>query len=45
LAQEFGIAGGYRLLTNNGAGGGQVVHHLHFHLLGGSPLKSHLDLG
>lgn len=29
---------GYRLLTNCGVEGGQVVHHLHFHLLGGEPL-------
>jgi histidine triad (HIT) family protein len=27
--------GGYRLLTNTGAEGGQEVHHLHFHVMGG----------
>ncbi|MCB1180527.1 MAG: histidine triad nucleotide-binding protein [Chlamydiia bacterium] len=39
LAQEFGLEEeGYRLLTNNGNHAGQVIHHLHFHLLGGGPL-------
>jgi histidine triad (HIT) family protein len=27
--------GGYRILTNTGADGGQEVHHLHFHVIGG----------
>ncbi len=30
---------GYRLITNNGDDGGQEVHHLHFHILGGAKLK------
>lgn len=29
---------GYRVLTNVGPDGGQVVSHLHFHLLGGEKL-------
>lgn len=28
---------GYRLITNIGNDGGQEVHHLHFHLIGGEP--------
>lgn len=27
--------GGFRLLANTGADGGQDVHHLHFHVMGG----------
>lgn len=38
LAKEFGIADGYRFLTNNGNNAGQAVHHLHFHLIGGKQL-------
>lgn len=36
LAKKLGIAeGGYRLVNNCGADGGQTVPHLHFHLMGG----------
>ena len=39
LAQEEGIAEyGYRLIVNCNRDGGQVVFHLHMHLLGGRPL-------
>lgn len=39
LARSEGIAaGGYRLVTNVGDWGGQTVHHLHLHLLGGRSL-------
>ncbi len=38
IAKEKGIAEGYRLLTNNGPSGGQVIFHLHFHLIGGRRL-------
>jgi len=35
-AQELGIAArGYRLILNVERGGGQIVFHLHMHLLGG----------
>lgn len=36
IAREQGIAeAGYRVVNNCGELGGQTVHHLHFHLLGG----------
>jgi len=39
LARDLGVAeGGYRLVANTGADGGQSVDHLHFHLLGGRTL-------
>ena len=38
IAEEKGIADGYRLLTNNGADAGQTIFHLHFHLIGGRVL-------
>jgi len=30
---------GYRIVTNHGTDSGQTVKHIHFHLLGGEPLK------
>jgi len=38
LARQFGIADGYRLITNNGSNAGQIIFHLHFHLIGGRKL-------
>lgn len=39
IAYEVGIAEpGYRTLINCNAGGGQVIYHLHLHLLGGRKL-------
>lgn len=39
LAAQLGIAeSGYRVVANTGSDGGQVVGHLHFHILGGKPL-------
>jgi len=38
LAEKFGVADNYRLLTNIGTKAGQSVFHLHFHLIGGRSL-------
>jgi len=39
VAEQLGIKErGYRLINNCNAEGGQVVYHLHFHLLGGRRL-------
>lgn len=39
VAAQEGIAEtGYRVVTNNGADGGQSVDHLHLHVLGGRPM-------
>lgn len=38
VAEEYGVADGYRLLTNNGPAAGQTIFHLHFHLIGGRRL-------
>lgn len=36
LAEDLGIAKeGYKIVVNNGKGAGQLVFHLHIHLLGG----------
>jgi histidine triad (HIT) family protein len=36
MARRLGISGdGYRLFVNVERGGGQVVFHLHMHLIGG----------
>ncbi len=41
LAKEEGISeAGYRLVINCGEGGGQLVPHLHMHLLGGKRLSN-----
>lgn len=43
IAEEEGLASrGYRLVVNNGPEGGQVVPHLHMHLIGGRRLKDQI---
>ena len=43
LARQEGVAGkGYRLVVSSGEDGGQVVPHLHMHLLGGRRLSDRL---
>lgn len=40
ISKEKGIdADGFRLVFNTGKNGGQTVHHLHMHLLGGRYLE------
>jgi len=39
VAEEEGLDGGYRLVINDGAHGGQAVYHLHVHLLGGRQMR------
>ena len=38
LARQLNLGGGYRVVVNCGEDGGQSVHHLHYHLLGGRKL-------
>ena len=38
IAEEEGLSGGYRVVSNCGADAGQTVPHLHFHILGGRAL-------
>lgn len=44
VADQEGIAEGYRVATNIGSTGGQAIPHLHFHVLGGRQL-GHIDSG
>jgi histidine triad (HIT) family protein len=39
LANELGLANGYRVVMNTGPDGGQTVPHLHIHLMGKRSLK------
>jgi histidine triad (HIT) family protein len=38
VAEHEGIGEGYRLVFNTGASAGQVVFHVHLHVLGGRPM-------
>ncbi|NLL90501.1 MAG: histidine triad nucleotide-binding protein [Dehalococcoidales bacterium] len=43
-AKEQGICeSGYRLVVNNGKNAGQLVAHLHIHVLGGRPMSGNFD--
>jgi histidine triad (HIT) family protein len=40
IAVQLNIAdSGYRVITNIGEDGGQTIHHIHFHLIGGRRLS------
>lgn len=34
IARDMGLAEGFRVIVNTGAGGGQEVDHIHLHILG-----------
>lgn len=34
-AEKLGVSGGYKVVTNCGESAGQVIPHLHFHILAG----------
>ena len=39
VAKDAGHGDNFRLVVNNGAGAGQSVFHVHFHVLGGRPFS------
>jgi histidine triad (HIT) family protein len=39
VAAQAGLENGYRIVMNNGVDGGQTVHHLHIHILGGRSMS------
>lgn len=38
VAHQAGVKGAWKVKINNGEGAGQVVPHLHFHILGGQEM-------
>ena len=38
VAEKVGVKGAYRVQINNGKSAGQVIEHLHIHLLGGKSM-------
>ncbi|MCL6450359.1 MAG: histidine triad nucleotide-binding protein [Acetobacteraceae bacterium] len=39
VAEQLGLVeGGYRVVLNNGRAAGQMIDHIHLHVLGGRPL-------
>ncbi|MFB0516442.1 MAG: histidine triad nucleotide-binding protein [Candidatus Neomarinimicrobiota bacterium] len=39
LTEQEGIADGYRVVVNSGSSAGQSIFPLHFHVLGGRPMR------
>ncbi len=42
IAEQEGLKGGYRVVSNCGPDAGQTVPHLHFHLLGGEKMPERM---
>ena len=42
IAADAGVTNGYRVVTNVGADGCQSVKHMHFHVIGGTKLPTHV---
>ena len=42
IAAAEKLENGYRVVSNCGEDGGQTVHHLHFHILGGKKLSTEM---
>ena len=42
IAEQEGLSGGYRVVSNCGSDAGQTVHHLHFHILGGKKMSEQM---
>lgn len=42
IAEKLGVKGAYRIVNNCGEMAGQTVHHLHFHILGGTQLSDNM---
>lgn len=40
IAKDQGLDGGFRTTINTGKDGGQVIYHLHIHLLGGKQFSA-----
>ncbi len=45
LASELGLEHGFRVVINNGKGGGQEVFHLHVHVIGGGHIPPMVKRG
>ena len=45
LAREQGLDNGFRVVINNGKGGGQEVFHLHIHIIGGGSIPPMVPRG
>ena len=42
IAEDGGLTGGYRVISNCGPDACQSVAHLHFHILGGRQMKEEM---